>query len=81
MVRLQALNVGYDAGMARMRKPNRDAGPVRITQRGTSTAYPHAHHRAMAAARDRYYGEHDQLNEMMEGNENDEHAGAPAETG
>lgn len=39
-----------------IRKPNRDSSPVRITQAGTSTRYPHADHRAMAIARTRWFG-------------------------
>jgi hypothetical protein len=42
--------------MTTVRKPNRDSGPARITQAGTSTSYPRADRRSMAAARTRWAG-------------------------
>lgn len=44
--------------MTARRKPNRVSRPVRVTQAGTSTTYPHADYAAMARNRDRYAGEH-----------------------
>jgi hypothetical protein len=37
-----------------IRKPNRVSRPVRVTQRGSSTSYPHANRRKMALLRNRY---------------------------
>jgi len=39
-----------------IRKPNRRSGPVRVTQRGTSTRYPHPDHAKIARRQDRYAG-------------------------
>lgn len=39
-----------------IRKPNRVSRPVRATQRGSSTSYPHANYRKMAKLRNRYAG-------------------------
>lgn len=38
-------------------KPNRRSGPVRVTQRGTSTRYPHPDHAKLARKQNRYDGE------------------------
>ena len=40
-----------------VRKPNRRSGPVRVTQRGTSTRYPHPDHAKIARKQNRYAGE------------------------
>jgi hypothetical protein len=40
-----------------IRKPNRRSGPVRVTQRGTSTRYPHPDHAKLARKQNRYAGE------------------------
>ena len=39
-----------------VRKPNRRSGPVRVTQRGTSTRYPHPDHAKLARKQNRYAG-------------------------
>jgi hypothetical protein len=39
-----------------IRKPNRRSGPVRVTQRGTSTRYPHPGHAKLARKQNRYAG-------------------------
>jgi hypothetical protein len=44
--------------MYRIRKPNRVSRPVRATQRGTSTSYPHADYAKMARLRNRWAGAH-----------------------
>jgi hypothetical protein len=38
----------------RICKPNRNGGPVRVTQRGTATAYPQPNWKRLAKKRDRY---------------------------
>jgi hypothetical protein len=38
----------------RLRKPNRVSRPVRATQTGSSTSYPHANYKKMEGQRNRY---------------------------
>lgn len=40
--------------MSLWRKPNRVSRPVRVTQRGSSTSYPHPNYKRMAMLRNRY---------------------------
>lgn len=44
-----------------IRKPNRVSRPVRVTQRGSSTSYPHANRRKMALLRNRYVGQRETI--------------------
>lgn len=52
--------------MTTLRKPNRNSGPARVTQAGTSTSYPHADHRSMATARTRWQPDPDLEDVMTE---------------
>ena len=40
----------------KIKHPNRNGGPVRVTQKGTRTAYPQPNWRKLEKARDRYAG-------------------------
>lgn len=40
-----------------IRHANRRSGPVRVTQAGTNTGYPHPDHAALSRRQNRYHGE------------------------
>jgi hypothetical protein len=48
-----------------IRKPNRRSGPVRVTQRGTSTRYPHPDHAKLTRKQNRYAGERTKLRDYL----------------